>query len=407
LNSRKPVNDRTRSQAVPTQIPQTPSLRHHRSSGRAVVTLNGRDVYLGNFGSAESRAEYDRVIGEWMINGRRLPVANGGARDITVNEMLVAYLRHADSYYVKHGEPTREPEDIRYAVRPLRELYGHTLARDFGPLSLKTVRQRMIAQGWSRNVINQRLGKVKRAFKFAVSEELIPPSVFHGLSTVTGLRHGRSDVRDTEPVKPVPEAFIDAVKPFVSRAVSAMIELQRLTGMRPGEVIAMRTVDLDVSGKVWVYIPQSHKTEHHGRSRVIYLGPRAQDAVRPWLRTDLTAPLFQPREAEAERKVEMRTNRKTRVQPSQADRSKSRPKRQPGESYAVEGYRRAIARACGKASVPSWHPHRLRHNAATAIRREFGLDVARAVLGHSTADATLRYAEMDGAKASDAMLKLG
>src|SRR6476646_5133730 len=42
-----------------------------------------------------------------------------------------------------------------------------------------------------------------------------------------------------------------------------------------------------------------------------------------------------------------------------------------------------------------WHPHQLRHNAATRFRREFGLDVAQVLLGHKTLAVTQVYAERD------------
>src|SRR5262249_42823332 len=159
-----------------------------------------------------------------------------------------------------------------------------------------------------------------RAFKWAVGEEMVPPSVHHGLKAVPGLRRGRADVRESEPVKPVPDAFVDAIGPHVSRQVWAMVRLQRLSGMRPGEVCGMRTIDVDPSGRVWIYTPESHKTEHHGRERRIHLGPGAQEILRQWLRPELTAYLFQPREVMAEHRAERRRDRKTRVQPSQRDR---------------------------------------------------------------------------------------
>src|SRR5262249_29487116 len=157
-------------------------------------------------------------------------------------------------------------------------------------------------------------------FKWAVENELVPASVHHGLRTVAGLRRGRCDVRESEPVRPAPEAMVEAVRPHVARQVWTMIELQLLTGMRPGEATSMRTRDLDTSGKVWVYTPESHKTEHHGKRRAIYIGPRAQSVLRPWLRTDLASYLFSPAEAEAERRASQRVHRKTKVQPSQRNR---------------------------------------------------------------------------------------
>src|SRR5947208_491358 len=80
---------------------------------------------------------------------------------------------------------------------------------------------------------------------------------------IPGLRKGRSTVREKPPVGPVPDADVAAVRPHVCRKVRAMIELQRLTGMRPGEVVIMRTGDLEMGGDVWIYTPSRHKTEHH------------------------------------------------------------------------------------------------------------------------------------------------
>src|SRR3954454_3124492 len=77
------------------------------------------------------------------------------------------------------------------------------------------------------------------------------------------LKKGRSAAREAEGGTPVPDAYVDAIRPYVSRQVWAMIELQRLTGMRPGEVTMMRTCDLDMTGQRWVYTPRRHKTEHH------------------------------------------------------------------------------------------------------------------------------------------------
>lgn len=391
-----------------TLTSRTPSYRLHKPTGLAVVTLGSRDIYLGKFGAPESRAEFDRVLAEWLANGRRLPTLAASASDVSINEMMLAYLTFADGYYVKNGKPTTEPVNIRLALRPLRRLYGHTLARSFGPLALKAVRQVMIATGLCRSEVNKRVRHVLRAFKWAVGEEIVPPSIHHGLRAVSGLRRGRSDVRESEPVRPVPEAFVDAIRPHVARQVWAMVELQRLTGMRPGEVCILRGCDLDTSGRVWVYRPSEHKTEHQGRERFVYFGPQAQEVLRPWLRVDLSASLFQPLEAMKEYRAALRRERKTRVQPSQAARARKRsPVKAPGERYDTGSYRRAIAYGCKRADVPKWHPHQLRHNAATRLRKEFGLDTARAVLGHSSTAVTEVYAELDRGKAAEAMRIIG
>jgi integrase len=387
---------------------RVPSYRHHRPSKQAVVTLSGRDFYLGPYNSPESRVQYDRLVAEWLPKGRRVHVPQADpAVDLTISELMLRYVEHADRYYQKNGKTTGEVRDIRLSVRPVRQLYGDTLAAAFGPLALKAVRQKLIEGGLARTEINKRIGRIVRAFKWAVAEQLLPESVYSALKAVEGLKRGRCEARESKRVRPVPDAQVDMIRPYVSRQVWAMIELQRLTGMRPGEVTIMRTVDLDTSGRVWTYRPESHKTEHHDRERIIFIGPRAQQVLRPWLRSDLTAYLFSPREAMEERRARMRAARKTPVQPSQRNRKKPRPRRTPGERYDVPAYNRAIEYACHKVGIPKWHPHQLRHNAATVLRKEFGLDVAKAVLGHSSLTTTQVYAEADLQKAMGAMERLG
>jgi integrase len=62
---------------------------------------------------------------------------------------------------------------------------------------------------------------------------------------------------------------------------------------------------------------------------------------------------------------------------------------------------------CKVRALPQWHPHQLRHTKATEIRREAGLDAARAVLGHRSPVVTEVYAEVDQTKAAEVMARLG
>jgi integrase len=235
----------------------------------------------------------------------------------------------------------------------VQQVYGRTPAAEFGPKKLKAVRQAMVEKGWCRTYVNHQTDRVRRAFRWAAGEELVPGEVYHALQAVSGLRRGLPGVRESEPVRPVPEALIEAAKPSMPPPVGAMVELQLLTGMRPGEVVIMQAIDLDTAGRVWVYRPRTHKTEHHGKAREVYLGPRAQAVVRPWLKLDATAYLFSPAEAEAARDSKRRGQRKTPLWPShlrhQARKRKARPKRAPADRYDVASYRRTIKRACDQA----------------------------------------------------------
>lgn len=391
-----------------TLSPRVPSLRLHRPSGQAVCTLGGRDYYLGKHGTPEARAEYDRLIAEFLARGRVAPPMADGATDLSVNEVIAAYLVHVDAYYRKDGRPTVEAGNIRLAVRPLRKLYGHTEARRFGPLALKAVREAMIEADNCRREINRRVGRIVRLFKWAVSEELVPAPVHQALTTVPPLKAGRTSARESAPVAPVAPEHVAAVLPLVSRQVAAMIELQNLAAMRPGEVVAMTTGRIDTTGAIWTYRPESHKGQHNGRDRVVFLGPQAQAVLKGWMRPDEPdRPLFSPAEATAERRDAMRAARRTRVQPSQADRRKARPKKLPGDRYTVGSYRHAIQAACAKAGIDPWHPHQLRHAAATAIRARFGLEASQLILGHARADVTQVYAERDQSKALAVAAEIG
>lgn len=125
----------------------TPKYRHHRASGQAVVTLNGVDHYLGPWNSKVSKAQYDRVVGEWLAAGRRTPLLHAEA---TVVELCAAYCRFAQGYYRKDGQPTRSIERVRIALRQLRAIYGTTLVADFGPLALQSLQQRFVRDGKGR-----------------------------------------------------------------------------------------------------------------------------------------------------------------------------------------------------------------------------------------------------------------
>ncbi len=160
--------------------------------------------------------------------------------------------------------------------------------------------------------------------------------------------------------------------------------------------------------KIWEYRPHTHKTEHHGKERVVFLGPHAQETIKPWLKTIPHAYLFSPREGRAWYQAQRAKHRKT---PKPALRAKhprkQNPKRAPGDCYGVTAYDYAIRRACELAGVPHWSPNQLRHNAATRIRAAYGIEIARIILGHSSAVTSEIYAEVDKEKIMDVVDKLG
>jgi integrase len=163
-------------------------------------------------------------------------------------------------------------------------MYGDLPVIEFGPLRLKAFRaylcktreirhgDRIEVKQPTRRYVNQQIQVLRRVFRWGASEELVPVEVVTALETVSGLQAGRADLPESKGVRPVTDQDVDATIPYLPSAVAAMVRLQMLTGMRPNEVLQLRPGDLDRTGEVWTYRPQQHKTEHHGRQRVVAIG---------------------------------------------------------------------------------------------------------------------------------------
>jgi integrase len=384
-----------------------PKYRHFKPRNLAVVRLDGRDVYLGKYDSAESWEQYYRLLAD-----RKAPTAQPASQTsrseakptfIGVSVAIEAFLNHAQTYYAKATARTREYDNLTHALKPLNELFGLTNANEFGPKSLMLVRQHMIGRQLSRKTINARVNRIKRFFKWTVEQELVVPTVLLGLQAVAGLKQGRTDARETEPVRPVADEHVNATLPYLTPVVQAMVKLQRLTGMRPCEVVMMRLCDIERGGEIWVYEPAKHKNLWRGHQRLVPLGPKAQEILKPFLDRPAEAFIFSPQESEVQRNAERRKNRKSPMTPSQAKRKpKAKPKKTARDRYDTASYRRAIdygvkiankKRKENEPEIPAWFPLQLRHTRATEVRRGYGLDGAQSALGHKNADVTQVYAE--------------
>lgn len=391
---------------MPRKPGKVPSYCLHKHSGRAVVRIDRRDHYLGEFGSSASHQRYEELIAAWRAAKRgaeaesSLPAKK--SPDVTVGELILRFWEHVRLYYVKRGRPTDEQAGIRAALRFVRQLYGTIPIGEFGPLKLKAVRQAMIDAGLSRKVVNQYISRVRRMCRWGAENELIPVQVYQALMTVRGLSKGRSAARETEPIKPAPDAHYKATLPHLTSVVSAMVQFQRLTGCRPGDVCIVRPCDVDTSGDVWCYRPETHKMEHEEEERRIYVGPEAQGILSAWLDRAPQSYCFSPRESAAASLAERR--RKKRTPTSQASHPR---KRAPGDHYSRFSYRQAIHRACDRAGVPRWNPNQLRHRRATEVRQDHGLEASQTVLGHKQANVTQIYAERNDRLAREIVRKTG
>ncbi len=429
-------------------MPRPPSVpKPYVKSGQLAVNLRDprtgyrRTIYLGDPGDSASRKQYARVIADWEAADRAVEPPRTRVRrkvrrpdGVSVTEIVVGYwmavkARHTDP---QSGQPTPHGRAVKTALRRLRQTHGNMSAIDFGPLAFQDWREHAIKQGdWNRQSLNRAAGIVQRCFRWAVSRELVPSSVYESLKCVEPLKP-REDPRVREPkrVGPVGDADVDAIRPHVARQVWAIVELQRLTGARGCELTIMRPCDLDTSGAVWFYTPEHHKNTHRRHQRVIPLEPKAQQVVAPFLsRRKVTAYMFSPSEAEAERLERRAAERVTATScgNTRGSNRKPNPKRTAGDHYTSESYGRAVQRGCdaaapvpdevkakGEDSVKQWRkrhrwtPYQQRHSTATRIRKQFGLVAASLVLGHSSTTVTdAVYAQHDTAAIEKVMLDVG
>jgi len=385
-----------------------PALRRWRTRDVAYVNYRGRKYYFGKWGEASTRERYFAFVQRLTSGDAPIEISD----DPTVAELVLAFFEARKSYYVKNGVQTRQLQRFRAASEYFLKLYPDLPVKALGPKKLLEVRSVMEkSERFSRTYINTLVSCFRHIIKYGVEIEIVPAEVLTSLQAVAPLKRGRSSAREVDRVKPVSASDVEATLRELSSVVADMVRVQRLTGMRPGEVCAMRAGDLVESGDVLVYVLRSDKTDYKrelGTKKRIPLGPKARSIV---LRYAVGASeddyLFTPAEALLERRAKEREKRKSPITKQTRERDSRRSSRRVAPCYNNNSYRRAIQRAAARAGVPAWSPNQLRHLYATEIREKYGLEAAQACLGHARADVTQIYAERDYKKAEEVARREG
>lgn len=383
-----------------------PKLRHHKAKDLAYVCFSGRAIYLGKWGTPEAKGKYDKLVAEWLDRGRIAPAPAGVVTAYRIDDLVADFFEELERRF----PDSREPERVSYALDSLSSKFGSSPADEFTLPMLRAYRADQVETGLCRNEVNKRVSQIKRMFKWGARFGKVPMGAYQEVALIEPLKRGELKVRETDPVQPIGRTEVDAILPFVSPQVAAMIELQWHTGMRPGEVVIMRKCDLSFEGDRWRYRPTQHKNLHRGHERIIPIPTVVRAILKPYLLRRADAFLFAPAEAEAKRRVKEHAARKTPVQPSQKarhERAVRSPRQNFGEHYTTESYARAIARGCELAKIGRWGPNRLRHAAATRIAERCGLHAARAILGHKSIQTTTIYAKLDLHSAENYLEQMG
>lgn len=360
-----------------------PKLCGPRADGRYYATdpHTHKPVYFGREKSA-ARALYNQWVADLATRraaeARRpepAPYLHPVQHEPLVGEILADYLDYADRYYRKNGKPTSEPNVLRQAFR-FAAPFLKFRAADFGSRELKAIRTAMMdhasirtGQSLGRNHINKQIGRIIRAFRWALEDERVPAEVVVRLQAVKPLEFGRFGVREEEDVESVPIELIERTIPHLPKRTQTIVRLHLAMGCRACEVVIIRPCDVDRTQVPWRYMPSSHKTQHKKKSRVIYLGPSARELLAPFLDACRTPEDF-------------------------AFRSRGRGRnfgKGPGH-LTVWGYRKAIWSACRREKLEPWCPRQIRHTALTLIRSRHGIEAAQVIGGHADSATTLIYA---------------
>lgn len=357
-----------------------PELREH-PDGRAYCRWREGSRrparYFGQWGTAEARTAYERFRLEWVSQN----AAPANTRDaLIVADLALRFRSWASAYYVKDGRPTSELSNFTVACTAVVELYGTLPADDFRPAHLLATRQHFIDRGITRGGCNRYTSKIVRMFAWGVGADLIHPDTAARLKAVAPLAAGRTAAPDRAPVAAADPADVIKTLPHLHpdparRAVlDAMIRLELVTGMRPGELCAIVPEHVDRSVEPWRYeVGNANKNRHRGKARVVWIGPRGRDILGPFLDAAPPGRLvfgwpFRGCE-ESERWTGITRNELARF----------------------------VRKACRAAGVAPWHPNRIRHTHATEIHDRYGSDEAvAAALGNTPEVARRVYVDSPG-----------
>ena len=303
---------------------------------------------------------------------------------ITVSELCAMWADHCREYYRgEDGKETSTAVNAVLDVRMFRDLFANAAVSELTHADMLHLRDALVRSGVGRTTVNARLWRVKFMISWALDEALITAAVKAELTQVKGVKRGRTAAHEGEPVRPVDDATVSVTVAMMMPNTADMVRLHRVTGMRPCELCALRWSRIDTSRTPWVYrVPaDANKNAWRGEfgvPRVVCLGPKARAILERHRGEDVP---FSPMMAMAEY-IEKR--HAERVTPVYGVRRKDpHTPRVLGRRWTTDAYSKTIRAACERAGITAWGANRLRHTFATEVRRVYGLDVCRAVLGHS------------------------
>jgi len=312
------------------------------------------------------------------------------APPVTVGDFIDAYLvgygdwHGAEAEYPpRPGSRTTEAGNMAYALTDLRKTISvepdgsprhvaNLRPDELRPGDLRACQQHMIDAGRCRSECNKRKNKILRWVRWLVEYEHADANIIARLEVVKAIKVSHPTVRNRKRVEDVPAEVVAATLRCCDPELRRAIQVQKLAGMRPGELIAMRVCYLHAgpSGRnLWAYRPLWHKTADKVRfRREIPLGPKAIELLREQASTmGEEMGLFGP------------------TVPKLGDQQDQRA---IWRWKTVNGYYQAVKRASKRAKVAEWYPNQLRHATLTEASNAAGLETAASIGGHTDTKTT-------------------
>jgi integrase len=354
---------------MPRSRSPQPAYQFH-VSGQAKVRLGGDDFYLGKHGTPESYAKYYSLLAEYNANGKVPPVRDKKPDTHQADSPIL--VKHVTADFRHRVLPKHEHSPSHYACFVwlcdlLDAKHGDEPVAEFGPRKLEALRDLFVSRGNCRSYANEQTGKLVKVIEHGVARELVAPDRIVALRALPPLKRGQA--KDNPKRSGVSLDVIRATLPHLTGTAAAMIKLQLGTAMRPSEIFQMRPSDIDRSGADWIYRPEHHKTEHHGKAKAVPIVGEAFKALAPFMFGDENELCFLTKK---------------------------------GTPWNKDSFRIAVARAAKAAKVEHWTPYQIRHTSAQAVRDAIGPEGTQALLGHSRLSTTEVYAKANEAKAIEA-----
>ena len=390
---------------MPKLSMRPPKLCRKTSNDTGYVYVNGRQVYMGKWG-AVAEENYRRFLSDWAA--RSLPEKQRRDNSFLASDLFARYLEYISSISVYS---VSDRQRATFVIGVISELYPGIAVDDFGPPQLEFVRDHILNAGftkkgvrreYSRQYLNKLTNAIRSIFKWGVSKALVKRETHETLTYVEPLRYRRCSAPESVQRNDARDQDIDAVLPYMLPVYRTMIQLLRLTGMRPSELCRLRKVDIDRSRPdgIWLYTPSEHKTKARGKQRVVPFGAKAQLLLGNWLdKKKDTEFVFSPLDARQEQWELQRMERKTPLTPSQRkrdERNSARKGASLNQQMSVNSLSRAVLRAIEKArhdghTVESWTPYCVRHQVITEIALLEGPVASQRIAGHSSLNTTDIY----------------